>query len=533
MSTTPTLKRRTMLASGLSTLALPSIVRAAGETTLKFVPQIDLAFLDPHWTTANVTRGHAYMVFDTLYGQDGTFTPSPQMLEGHVVENDGKLWKLTLRSGLLWHDGTPVLARDCVASIRRWAARDAYGGALMAVTDELSAPDDKTIQFRLHKPFPLLPYALSKPTTPSPVMMPERLAKTDPFKQVTEMVGSGPFRYVASERVPGATNVYERFDKYKPREGGKPDWTAGPKVVHFDRVEWTTIVDAATKAAALKSGEQDWWENPTQDLLPLLKADRNIRVVTINPTGNVNMMRPNHLQPPFDKPEVLQALFYAIDQAAFMEAIVGTDPSLYTVPHGFFCPGTPMASTVGLEPLMGPRDYGKTKELLKKAGYSGEKVVMIVATDYAQFKAIGDVAADMMGKVGMNVDYVATDWGTMLQRRNNKGPIDKGGWNCFFTGWEGLDHMNPSNHYAIRGDGDKPSAWPGWCISQKLEDYRNAWFDAPNEAAQKKICVDMQLQCMVDVPSIPLGRFFQPTAYRTSITGVLNGFATFWNVRPA
>jgi peptide/nickel transport system substrate-binding protein len=527
------MKRRHFLATGLSGLALPSVVRAASATTLKFLPQIDLAFLDPHWTTANVTRGHGYMVFDTLYGQDGTFKPSPQMVEGHVIENDGKLWKLTLRPGLLWHDGTPVLARDCVASIRRWAARDAYGGALMAATDELSAPDDKIIQFRLNKPFPLLPYALSKPTTPSPVMMPERLAKTDPFTQITEMVGSGPFRYVADERVPGATNVYQRFDKYKPRESGTPDWTAGPKVVHFDRVEWTTIVDAGTKAAALQAGEQDWWENPTNDLLPLLRQDKNIRIANLNSTGLVNMMRPNHLQPPFDKPAVLRALFYAIDQASFMQAVVGNDPSMYVTPHGFFCPNTPMASTVGLEPFQGPRDYAKVKELLKTAGYAGEKVVMIVATDYPQFKAIGDVAADMMSQSGMNVDYVATDWGTMLQRRNNKGPTDQGGWNCFFTGWEGVDHMNPSNHYAIRGNGNEPSGWPGWCVSPKLEALRNAWFDAPDEAEQKKICLDMQLQCLADVPSIPLGQFFQPTAYRNRLTGVLNGFATFWNVRPA
>jgi peptide/nickel transport system substrate-binding protein len=217
------LRRRHLLAASSASLALPSLTRATSVTTLRFIPQIDLAFLDPHWTTANVTRGHGYMVFDTLYGQDGTYTPRPQMLEGHVVDNDGKLWKLTLRDGLLWHDGQPVLARDCVASIKRWAKRDAFGGALMAATDELSAPNDKTIQFRLHKPFPLLPNALSKPTTPSPVMMPERLANTDPFKQITEMVGSGPFRFVADERVSGATNVYARFDRYKPRENDTPD----------------------------------------------------------------------------------------------------------------------------------------------------------------------------------------------------------------------------------------------------------------------------------------------------------------------
>ena len=525
--------RRRFLASGLATIAAPAIVRAASATTLKFIPQIDLAFLDPHWSTANVTRGHGYMVFDTLYGQDGAYTPSPQMLEGHVVENDGKLWKLTLRPGLLWHDLQPVTARDCVASIHRWAKRDAFGGTLMAATDELSAPDDRTIQFRLKKPFPLLPYALSKPTTPSPVMMPERLANTDPFKQITEMVGSGPFRFVADERVPGATNVYSRFEKYQPREGGTPDWTAGPKIVHFDRVEWTTITDSGTKAAALQAGEQDWWENPTHDLLPLLRKNRDIRIEVKNPTGSVDMMRPNHLQPPFNNPAILRALLLAIDQQSYMEAIVGNDPSMYRTPHGFFCPNTPMATTAGLEPLTGPRDYARAKELIKQAGYEGEKVVMLVASDYPQFKAIGDVAADMFGKVGMNVDYISTDWGTMLQRRNNRGPTDQGGWSCFATGWEGLDHMNPSNHYAIRGNGEEASAWPGWCVSPKLEALRNAWFDAPNTEEQQKICRDMQLQCLVDVPSIPLGQYIQPVGYRGKITGVLNGFATFWNVRPA
>ena len=527
------LSRRTLLTAASASLALPSIVRAAGASTLKFIPQIDLAFLDPHWTTANVTRGHGYLVFDTLYGQDGTFTSSPQMLEGHTVDNDGKLWKLTLRPQLFWHDGERVTARDCVASIRRWAARDAFGGALMAATDELSAPDDRTIQFKLKKPFPLLPQALGKPTTPNPVMMPERLAKTDPFTQITEMVGSGPYRFLADQRVPGARNVYQKFDKYVPRQGGTPEWTAGPKVAYFDRVEWTTMPDAGTKVAAMQSGEQDWWENPTADLLPLLAKQRGLKVINTNLTGNVNMMRPNHLQPPFDNPKVLQALLHVVDQPSCMQAIVGTDTSMYYTPHGVFCPNTPMSSNVGLEPLQGQRDYAKAKEMLKAAGYAGEKITMLIAMDYPQFKAIGDVMADSMGQAGMNVDYVATDWGTMLQRRNNRGPAAQGGWSCFFTGWEGEDHLNPSNHYAMRGNGADAAAWPGWCVSPKLEQLRDAWFDAPNEAAQKQVCMDLQRQAMLDLPSIPIGQFQAPTAYNTRITGILNGFATFWNVRPA
>lgn len=528
------MKRRDfLLAAGAAGLAAPRRARAQGTGVLKFIPQIDLAFLDPHFTTAYITRGHGHMVFDTLYGCDANFKAHPQMVAGHVVENDGRLWTLTLRDGLLWHDGERVLARDCVASIRRWAKRDALGAALIERTEELSAPDDKTIRFRLKTPFPLLPETLGKVSSPMPAMMPERLANTDPFRQMTEMVGSGPFRFVASERVPGDRNVYVKNEKYVPRADGPLEWNAGPKVVLLDRVEWTTIPDAATKVAALQRGEQDWWENPSHDLLPLLRRDRRIVITVTNPTGAVNMMRPNHLQPPFNNPAFRRAVLRGIDQQAMMQAIVGTDPKDYHVPMGFFCPNTPMASEAGLEPLKGPRDLARAREAVRASGYGGEKVAMLVATDYPQFKAIGEVAADMFQKIGVNVDYIATDWGTMLQRRNNKGPVDQGGWSCFNTGWEGADQMDPSNHYAIRGNGDQPSAWPGWCVSEKLEQYRNAWFDAPDLAAQQAICRDMQLQCMQDVPSIPLGQFVTQTAYRNTVQGVKKGFPTFWGVKKA
>src|SRR5271154_3017778 len=263
-----TMQRRSFLATSAAALALPAAVRAQSQTTFRFIPQIDLAFLDPHWTTAYISRNHGYMVFDTLFGQDGNFKYSPQMLEGYTVENDAKQWNLTLRDGLLWHDGEKVLARDCVASIQRWGKRDAFGQALIASTDELSAPDDKTIRFQLKQPFPLLPIALGKVSVVICPMMPERLAKTDPFTQVTEMVGSGPFRFKADERVPGARVVYERNETYVPRGSGTPEWTSGPKIVNFDRVEWNVIPDAATAMGALQSGEADWWENPTFDLLP-------------------------------------------------------------------------------------------------------------------------------------------------------------------------------------------------------------------------------------------------------------------------
>ncbi len=526
------MQRRSFLAGSAAlagAVAAPALARAAAETTLRFVPQSDLTVLDPHWTTAYVTRNHGFMVYDTLYGMDGSYRATPQMVEGAVTENDGKTWKLALRQGLLWHDGTPVLARDCVASIRRWGAKDGFGQALLASTDELSAPDDRTIVFRLKAPFPLLPDALGKCATYMPAMMPERLARTDPATQVTEVIGSGPFRYVAGERVPGARNVYARFEKYLPRSGGSPDWTSGPKVVHFDRVVWTTTPDPATAAAALQSGEQDWWDYATADLLPALRSDRHLRVVVQDPSGQMAIMRMNQLQPPFDNPAVRRALLGAVNQDDFVQAIVGTDPKMWRDKVGVFTPDTPMATDAGMSALTAPRDMDRVKAELKAAGYKGEKVALIAATDFPVLKAMADVGADMMQRAGMSVDYQALDWGTVLTRRTSRKPVAEGGWSCFFTAWAGTDTLTPAGHISLRANGK--DAWFGWPDDPKLETLRQDWFAARDLSAQKSICGQMQQQAFDSVPYLPLGQYLQATAYRNDLSGVLNGFAIFWNVQ--
>src|ERR1700731_1452603 len=218
--------------AGAAGLAAPKSVRAESQKTITFVPHADLASLDPVWTTADVTRNFSLAVFDTLYGFDAEFMVQPQMVAGDSVSGDGKEWTLTLRDGLKFHDGSPVLARDCVATIKRWGQRDAMGTTLMARTDEISAPSDKMIRIRLKKPFPLLTYALAQVYC---AIMPERLAQTDAGEQVKEAMGSGPFKFVAAERGPGQRVVFEKNKDSLPRDG-KPSFNAGPKIVYFDRV---------------------------------------------------------------------------------------------------------------------------------------------------------------------------------------------------------------------------------------------------------------------------------------------------------
>ena len=208
------------------------------------------------------------MVYEGLYGRDQQFVPRPLMVEGHVIEDDGKRWTMTLREGLLWHDGTKVLARDCVASLQRWLKRDATAPIIMARVEAFEAKDDRTLVWRLSRPFPLLAHFLSK-VQPQPVMMPERLAATDPYKQMTEIVGCGPLSFLPDEYVSGIHAGFARFDGYVPRQE-PPSYNAGGHQVNVDRVEWRVIPDVATAAAALTAGEVDWVELPQPDLIPML-----------------------------------------------------------------------------------------------------------------------------------------------------------------------------------------------------------------------------------------------------------------------
>ena len=517
------------LAAGSAILAAPRVSRADHAKTLKYVPGVPLSILDPVWSGARGPHIHAYLVFDTLYGLDETFAVQPQMVDGHAVEQDGTVWTIKLRDGLRFHDGEPVLARDAVASIRRFAARDGFGGALMARTVALSAPDDRTIQFRLDRPFPHLLMALAGCSETSPVIMPERLANTDPFRQVTEMVGSGPYRFLPAEFNAGVRAAYERFSAYVPRAQGKPSYTAGPKVTHFDRVEWQSLGDIATSVAALELGEIDWLDSVPVNQLPLLARNPTVTLEITEPSGSIPLMRFNHLQPPFDNPAIRRALLGAIDQADVMNVLAGADGGRRQERGGLFTPGSAWANEAGIEILSGPCDYDKVKRELAVAGYRGEPVVVLGVSDNTYFAAISQVGADQLRKAGMNVDLRSMDFTSMIRRRLSKDPPDKGGWNVFFSINDGLFTNNPATNAGIRGDGK--SGLPGWPTSPVLETLLDRWLSAGDLHEQRLICEQIQLQMWRDVPYIPMGHWVRSTAHRRDIVDLPWGFAAFYGVR--
>lgn len=518
------MQRRAFMAGAAATaLARPAI--AAGTAPLVFVPQTNLTSLDPVWTAATVTRNFAMMVYETLYGRDISYAPQPLMVAGHVIDDDGKRWTMRLRDGLLFHDGTPVLARDCVASLQRWLKRDQASTTFAPRVAAIEAPDDKTLVWRLHKPFPTLPYFLSK-AQPQPVIVPERLAATDPYTQLTDIVGCGPFRFIADEYVSGSRAVFAQFERYTPRQE-PASYFAGGHQVKLGRVEWRVIPDPATAANALATGEVDWVELPQPDLIAMLKRQPGVTTGLLDIYGTVGHLRPNHIQGPTAKPGVRRAMLAAIDQKDEMIAAMGEDPSMWRVPMGYFLPGSKSANDAGMDAVRTRRGVDAIKAMLDKAGYAGERIVFMHPTDQLVYHALSTVAVDAFRKVGLNIDDQLMDWGTILQRRNSKAPLDKGGWSMFPGGAPGGDLVDPLMAGIVRSNGDK--AWVGWPEDAQLEAAYDAWIDAPSDAERRRLEQDYQAAAFNSVPTIPLGQYLPQAAWRSNVTGLLKGSApVFW-----
>ncbi|WP_144185079.1 ABC transporter substrate-binding protein [Elioraea rosea] len=527
------MRRRALItavaAAGLG-LAAPSVhAQGAAARTLRFVPQAGLSSIDPVWGTQYVVRNAALLVWDMLYGIDSQFRPQPQMAEGHETSADALVWTIRLREGLRFHDGAPVRGADVVASLERWMVRDPMGQMIRALRQELSASDDRTVRLVLSRPYPKLLHALGKQSAPCAFIMPERLARTDPFAEIDEAVGSGPMRFRADLWDKGRSAVFERFAEYAPRQE-QPDWLSGGKRMALDRIEWRSMAVPDEAAAALDSGTVDWVETVLPDLAPGLRRNRSVAVEIADPMGAIGAIRFNHLFPPFDDVRVRRAVAIAADQGDFMRAVVGADDVLWRFCPSFFTPGTPLYSEEGGEILSGPRDLEGARRLVVAAGQQGAPVVLLSADDVAPLKAMADVSERLLGELGLSVERVATDWGSVAQRRARKDRPDQGGWNVFHTWHAGADCATPASYTALRTNG--PDAWFGWPSNAGIEAAIAGWFAAEGVAEEREAVARLNAASMEFMTWVPNGLFMSYQAWRRSVSGVGKGpMPVFWGVQ--
>ena len=296
------------------------------------------------------------------------------------MSDDKLTYTFELRDGMKFSDGADVTAADCVASVRRWAARSGGGQTMMKRVKDTPVVDDKTFKIVLSEPYGLVIDTLSTISTSLCYMMRKKDAETDPNQQIRETIGSGPFLYNRDETRPGNRHVYDRNPNYVPRKE-PPSAMAGGKVVKLDRVTFENIADEQTALSALQAGEIDFYEVPPQDLVDDLKKDPNLTVQVLNKTGHVALMRLNQLYPPFNNSAACQAMLYLVKQDDVMRAIFGQSKS-WQACDSFFACGTPMTNHENTEWFKHGQDIGKAKELFAKAGYDGKPVVVLQATDH-------------------------------------------------------------------------------------------------------------------------------------------------------
>lgn len=518
---------RRAFAVGSAALALvPWAAAAQNKKLLRFVQNGNLTILDPIWTTAYVTRDHGYMIYDVLFATDEAGAIKPQMVDRHGVSADKTLWTFTLRDGLEWHDGKPVTAEDCVASLKRWQARDPMGQKLSDFVVEWKPVDAKSFTLKLKEPYGLVLDTLGKPSSNVPFMMPKRIADTDPFKQIDSQIGSGPFIYVNAESKPGEKHVYIRNPKYKPRPE-PASGLAGGKIVKVDRVEFIDMPDAQQQVNALIAGEIDMVEQVPHDLIPILKKDKAVQIVNWNPLGQQFVLRMNHLTKPFDNPKIRQAALLCMRQEDYLKATVG-ESEYYKVCTAAFVCGTPNSVNIRGDLLVKP-DFEKSKALLKEAGYDGTPVVLMQSTTLPVLTNMAPVTKSLLEQGGFKVDMQSMDWQTVVTRRAKKDPADKGGWSAFHTYAIAADILNPIAANFTVANGDK--AWFGWPNDPEMEKLRDTYSKETDPAKSKALAAAVQSRALETAQYAWLGQWYGPGAARSNVVGWLKAPVTvLWNI---
>jgi peptide/nickel transport system substrate-binding protein len=357
------LARAACAAALLAASFMPAATMAQTKT-LRFVAHADLTILDPTFTTAYISRNFGYMVYDTLFAQDASGHPQPQMVDKWTTSKDGLAWTFTLRPGLKFSDGKDVTAADAVASIVRWESRDSFGGALKKAGAEWTAVDAKTFKLQLKEPFGMVLDALDKPSGFPAIVLPERLAKLPTTAPISEVVGSGPYLFKRDEWLPGSKVVFVRNPAYVARTEA-PSGLAGSKKSHFDRIEWLYLPDSNSAVSALKKGEVDFIEQVPADYITPLRADANVKLLSAGTQQAQLIMNPLH--PPFNNPKVRQALLKAVSQERFNAAMgYPLDMRMRYCATYFIC-GSANDTAAGADAYRTP-DVAKARQMLQEAG---------------------------------------------------------------------------------------------------------------------------------------------------------------------
>lgn len=515
--------------AGLLLLAgpLPGGSAARAQATLRVAASEDLRAVDPTWTTADATQNFSYLVYETLFSLDADLRPQPQMVEAYTASPDGLAYDFVLRPGLAFHDGTPVTSRDVVASLRRWGMRAVDGRILAARLADITAVDERRFSIRLRQPFSMMLASLANPTSTIPIILRAADAETDPAQPIRTTVGSGPFVFEPDRWVVGSSWRFHRNAAYVPR-AEPPSGMAGGRVARVDAIEFTYIPDPTTAVNALRSGQIDIQQVLPYDLVAVLHRDPSVAVKVVDPYGFQALIRPNSLVPPFDKPQAREALLHLAEPSEYLAAMVGTDATLQKpCASPFMCANDLPPPRVAVT-----RDPARARALMQEAGYKGETVVVLAATDLPELYQFSSILSQRLGEIGVAVDQQNMDFATLAARRANMADpaTNRGGWSLFTTWRPRLTASGPIINSFLSTSCDRKNFY-GWPCDAELEALRLGYLDAVSDA-QKRAVLDALVERFDKVlPYVPVGNFSRPLAYRRTVSGILDApVLVLWNV---
>lgn len=527
------ISRRTLMKSTIAAgaaLALPSALRAQPKQTVRMIMG-DLQIFDPIFTTSDYTQHHAMAIYDMLFAVDANLVPQPQMVGHWSVSDDEKTYAFELRDGLSWHDGTPVTAGDCVASIRRWGEVKPSGRLLLERAAKIAATADKTFTITLKEPLGLLLDLLATPVSALYIMR-EEDAKLPATEQVTAKMGSGPFKFNQDLTRPGSRTVYDRNEQYVPR-GEPASGYAGGKVVKAEQVIWENISDPQTALAALQAGEVDFWLEPVADIFPVIETDPGHVLDTLGKDGSNLFLVMNHLQPPFNDIQMRQALLHLINQKAF-QSLLAPSPKYGGTITSVFGGRTAYTNDINTDWFKVGGDLEKAKQLIAESGYAGEKVLILDPTDWRDGELASQLLADVLQKAGVNAELAPMAWSELAVRRGKKETVEDGGWSIFISGASDFTFGDPISAAFLQMNGEK--GWYGWPQSNEYEALRAKWADVETLDQRKELAREMQRIWWNQVGFVFLCRTLAPIARSISLLDMVSSPApgvALWNMREA
>lgn len=467
------------------------------------------AVLDSMFSTATVTNNLSAQLFESLFTFDSSFNPQPMLVEDYSLSDDSLVYTFKLREGITFHNGDPLTSADVVASLNRWAAINGRGRMISGRLNSLDALDEYTVEMSFDVPTGVLLSFLARAEA---FIMPASIAEEAGENQLTEFIGTGPFKF--EEHAVDQHLRMVRFDDYVPRDE-EPDGLAGRKIAYVDQIDFIPVPDESVRANGVISGEYHFGDPLPPDFLDSLEGDPGVEAIVVKPYYWYAPVF-NKRRGLFADQNARKAVQLAFSQSDALRAgfgreeLIRADPSISGEETAWY-------SVAGADDFDQP-DPERARSLLEEAGYAGETIRWIATHEYAYNFRIADFVRQQLAEIGMEVELILSDWATVVQNR-----ADPDAQEIFLTGF------SQYNHPATQPYND--AAWPGFWESEAKDAAINALVEASDDAALGAAVDQYTETFWTELPAVKVGDNFVLRAISADVVGYVNmPDWFFWNV---